>query len=64
MEVMEQVKEVGVLLQAIRPPTVPDGTARLRMSLSASLGEEDVGRVLEALELLRRAGFDVPRGTP
>ncbi len=63
MEMMERVKEVGVLLQAIRPPTVPEGTARLRMSLSASLGEEDVGRVLEALELLRRAGFDVPRGT-
>lgn len=40
----------GILVGVIRPPTVPNGTARLRITLSANHCEQDVDRLLEALE--------------
>ncbi|WP_243042018.1 8-amino-7-oxononanoate synthase [Dyella sedimenti] len=39
----------GFLVTAIRPPTVPQGKARLRITLSAIHEEADVDRLLEAL---------------
>jgi 8-amino-7-oxononanoate synthase len=43
------LRERGILVPAIRPPTVPEGTARLRVSLSAAHGEGDVTRLAAAL---------------
>jgi 8-amino-7-oxononanoate synthase len=48
--VADQLAERGFLVPAIRPPTVPQGTARLRISLSAAHGEDEVERLIAALD--------------
>jgi len=45
----EHLFNKGFLVTAIRPPTVPDGTSRLRVTLSASHRQQDVDDLLEAL---------------
>lgn len=48
------LQERGLLVGAIRPPTVPAGTARLRITLTAGHARADVDRLLEALAACRR----------
>jgi len=50
----EGLRARGIWVPAIRPPTVPQGTARLRISLSAAHGEQDVAQLIEALHELAR----------
>ena len=49
LAVMEGLRQRGLWVPAIRPPTVPQGTARLRIALSAAHSETDIDRLLQAL---------------
>jgi 8-amino-7-oxononanoate synthase len=49
LEISEALREKGILVPAIRPPTVPQGRARLRISLSATHDIEDIMRLAAAL---------------
>lgn len=52
----QQLRQQGILVTAIRPPTVPKDTARLRITFSAAHTEEQVARLLNALDQLNRDG--------
>jgi 8-amino-7-oxononanoate synthase len=54
MALSQQLREQGFLITAIRPPTVPDGQARLRVTLSAAHEESDVDALLTALAQCQR----------
>jgi 8-amino-7-oxononanoate synthase len=45
----QQLWDAGIFAPAIRPPTVPAGSCRLRLSLSSEHSEAQVDRLLEAL---------------
>jgi 8-amino-7-oxononanoate synthase len=56
----EVLRGRGVWVPAIRPPTVPPGTARLRVTLSAAHTDEHVSLLLDALDDVRPPA-DAPR---
>ncbi|WP_417542924.1 8-amino-7-oxononanoate synthase [Methylophaga thalassica] len=50
LEIGARLEQQGILVGVIRPPTVPKNTARLRITISAAHTEQDVDRLLVALE--------------
>ena len=53
LAVMDGLRQRGIWVPAIRPPTVPAGTARLRIALSAAHSEADIDALVQALYDLR-----------
>lgn len=45
----QQLQAAGFYVLPIRPPTVPEGTSRLRFSVTAAMTEADVARLIESL---------------
>jgi 7-keto-8-aminopelargonate synthetase-like enzyme len=62
MECTRRLLDDGLYVQGIRPPTVPEGTARLRVSITAAHEATDIARLGTALDRLEQDGL-VPRGT-
>lgn len=52
LTITQQLRERGILITAIRPPTVPAGTSRLRITLSAAHTTEQVETLLAVLDEL------------
>ncbi|KMW47764.1 8-amino-7-oxononanoate synthase [Ralstonia insidiosa] len=50
LELAAALEREGIRIAAIRPPTVPAGTARLRITLSAAHTADDIERLAQALE--------------
>lgn len=53
MRISAALEARGIFISAIRPPTVPAGSSRLRVTLSAAHSEEQVDRLLDALDQVR-----------
>jgi len=53
LSMSDQLLQQGLLVTAIRPPTVPKGSARLRITLNASHTENDVDLLISALTRIR-----------
>lgn len=51
LQISQQLHQQGILVTAIRPPTVAAGSSRLRITLSANHNEEQVMRLLDALRM-------------
>lgn len=52
LAVMEGLRDQGLWVPAIRPPTVPAGTTRQRIALSAAHTTDDVAQLIVALHVL------------
>ncbi|QDU09224.1 8-amino-7-oxononanoate synthase [Gimesia aquarii] len=50
MKMAADLQESGFLVGAIRPPTVPQGTSRLRVSITCAHQRDDLKRFLKALD--------------
>ncbi len=55
LQASEYLRDRGILVPAIRPPTVLQGTARLRISLSAAHQHEHIERLIDALHGAEKA---------
>jgi glycine C-acetyltransferase len=55
MALSEALLDAGLFAQGIRPPTVPKGTSRLRLSVTAALGADEIERAIAILSEVGRS---------
>ncbi len=60
MDLSQRLRERGLWVPGIRPPTVPPGTSRLRVSLTAAHTEEHLERLVAALDEVRGRSVGLP----
>jgi 8-amino-7-oxononanoate synthase len=60
MRISAKLLDRGVFVQGIRPPTVPEGTARLRLTPMATHRTEQIDRAIEAFASLAQDREEVP----
>ncbi len=53
LDVAEHLQREGFAVRGIRPPTVPEGGSRLRLSLTTRISEEELSRVVHSLVVWR-----------
>jgi 8-amino-7-oxononanoate synthase len=53
----DKLLEYGIYAVAIRPPAVPEGTARIRLTITAAHTAEDIDKVLDIFDKLKREGY-------
>jgi 8-amino-7-oxononanoate synthase len=51
MEFSQKLFNRGIFIQGIRPPTVPEGSARLRLTITATHTQSDLEQCLEAIKI-------------
>ena len=56
----EELRSAGLSLHAVRPPTVPEGTSRLRVVVHAQHGRADLDRIADAVRQHRRSRPAMP----
>ena len=56
MQMAVHIQQAGFDVRAIRPPTVPAGTARLRLSLTLNVTEDDIHALADILDEARKMG--------
>ncbi len=57
MAISDHLFDEGIYLSGIRPPTVPEGRSRLRLTLMANHSDEDITRLIQAMADVRTAFF-------
>lgn len=51
LRIAERMRAEGFDIRAIRPPTVPEGTARLRIAITLNVDETAISRMLDCLKI-------------
>ena len=57
VEISEYLYNRGIYLYGIRPPTVPEGQSRLRLSVMATHTDDDIAQLLDAMTEVRHKFF-------